>query len=77
MQPYSFILFLLQSPDDANAAINEISAFYNFRHTDYLPSILFLLSVGGKKKKFLKNMLSTHQIQSISVKEVMEKERQQ
>lgn len=54
MQSYSFILFLLQSPDDASAAIKDISAFYNFRHTDYLPGILLLLSVGEKKKKFLK-----------------------
>lgn len=69
MQPDNFILFLLQSPDDASAAINDISAFYNFRHTDYLPSILFLLSV-GEKKKVLKNVLSTHQVQSIPVKEV-------
>lgn len=52
MQPYSFIHFLLQSPDDTSAAINDISAFYNFRHTDYLPNILLLLSVGGGKKKF-------------------------
>lgn len=70
MQSYSFILFLLQSPDDASAAIKDISAFYNFRHTDYLPGILLLLSVGEKKKKVFKNVLSTHQVQSISVKEL-------
>lgn len=52
MQPCSFMFFLLQSPDDASAAINDISAFYNFRHTDYLPSILLMLRVGEEKKKF-------------------------
>lgn len=53
--PSTALFFLLQYQDDASAAIDAISAFYNFRLGPQHPCIAECV-----KKKSLKMVLSTH-----------------